>query len=255
VIRGARTSPQVLATVMALAKKIDKVAVVSGVCFGFIGNRMLEGYLRETEFLLMEGASPSQIDSAIEAIGMAMGPCRMIDMAGVDVAAKVVLEQLKNNPSMTDPSYRVVVQRLNALGRHGQKTGAGYYRYEGRAAIDDPGLGDIFQELARQFGIARRNHIDDAEIVERCLYPLINEGARILEEGIAYRSSDIDVVWVRGYGFPAHHGGPMHMASTIGFDHIRRRMTAYGERTGNAYGYWTASSVLSDARNTNENCC
>jgi 3-hydroxyacyl-CoA dehydrogenase len=252
VVRGAGTSPQVLATVMALAKKIGKSAVVSGVCFGFIGNRMLEGYLREAEFLLLEGASPARIDHALESFGMAMGPCRMIDMAGVDVAAKVVLEQQKANALPDDPAYRSVVQRLHELGRHGQKTGAGYYRYEGRAAVEDPEVAVLCRELASRHGIAQRSDIGDQEIVERCLYPLINEGARILDEGIAQRAGDIDVVWVQGYGFPAYKGGPMYMADEIGAAEICDRMAAYGARLGNAHGYWNISPLLTRLAATGE---
>jgi 3-hydroxyacyl-CoA dehydrogenase len=244
VVRGAGTSPQVLATVMALAKKIGKSAVVSGVCFGFIGNRMLECYLREAEFLLLEGASPARIDRAIEAIGMAMGPCRMIDMAGVDVAAKVVLEQQKADALPDDPAYRCVVRRLHELGRHGQKTAAGYYRYEGRTAVEDPEVAAICRELASRHGIAQRSEIGDQEIVERCLYPLINEGARILDEGIAQRASDIDVVWVHGYGFPPYKGGPMYMADEWGAAEICGRMAAHGARRGNVHGYWDVSPLL-----------
>lgn len=247
VVRGAQTSPRVLATVMALARRIGKAPVVSGVCWGFIGNRMLEGYLRETEFLLLEGATPAQIDRAIEATGMAMGPCRMIDMAGVDVAAKVVLERRKAGGLGEDPRYRIVVQRLHELGRHGQKTSAGYYRYEGRRAVEDPSVEQICRQLAQEYGIEQRRDIADEEIVERCCYPLINEGARLLEEGMAYRPGDIDVVWVLGYGFPAWRGGPMHMADAIGASTIVQALEAYGSRLGNAYGYWTVARRLSDA--------
>jgi 3-hydroxyacyl-CoA dehydrogenase len=150
VVRARETAPDVAATVMALAKTIRKVAVVSGVCFGFIGKRMLEPYLRETEFLLLEGATPAQIDRAIESFGMAMGPCRMADMAGIDVAAKVVLERCKEGTLPADPSYRVACQRLFELGRHGQKTGAGYYRYEGRKPLHDPEVDAIMATLAQQ---------------------------------------------------------------------------------------------------------
>ncbi|MBB5199942.1 3-hydroxyacyl-CoA dehydrogenase [Glaciimonas immobilis] len=198
VVRGRDTSMQVLATAMAFAKKIGKSAVVSGVCYGFIGNRMLEGYLREAEFLLMEGATPAQIDAAIESTGMAMGLCRMIDMAGADVAAKVVLEQKKINALPDDSAYRALVRELYERQRFGQKKLAGYYRYEGRTARADIEVETICIQIAEQHGIQRRAQISDEEIIERCLYPLINEGARILEDGIAYRAGDIDVVWVQG---------------------------------------------------------
>jgi 3-hydroxyacyl-CoA dehydrogenase len=242
VVRGKKISTEVLSSVMVLAKRIGKVPVVSGVCYGFIGNRMLEGYLREAEFLLLEGANASQIDRAIEGIGMAMGPCRMIDMAGVDVAAKVVLANQKAGGLPADPAYRVVVRKLYEHGRMGQKTSSGYYRYEGRAAIEDQHLTNLCVELAGQLGIRRRSTIADGEIVERCLLPLINEGARILEEGIAYRAGDIDVVWVNGYGFPAYKGGPMHMAAIMGEDNVVSRLAHYAASLGNPHGYWTASN-------------
>ena len=244
VVRGGKTSSQVLASVMNLAKKIGKVPVVSGVCYGFIGNRMLEGYLREAEFLLLEGANASQIDKAIEGMGMAMGPCRMIDMAGVDVAAKVVLERQMAGGLPDDPAYRSVVRELFARGRFGQKTSVGYYRYDGRTAMDDPELSALCAELAERHGIVRRSAISDEEIVERCMLPLINEGARILDEGIAYRAGDVDVVWVNGYGFPAYKGGPMHMADVMGAHTILSRLSHFATSRGNEHGYWTASDWL-----------
>ena len=244
VVRGAKTAPDVLATVIQLARTIKKVAAVSGVCYGFIGNRMLESYLRESEFLMMEGASPAQIDGAIEALGLAMGPCRMLDMAGLDVGAKVVLERGKAGGLPPDPSYRAMVRRMLEIGRHGQKTSAGYYRYEGRKAITDPEVTRIAEELAREHGIARRTDITDQEIVERCLYPLINEGACILEEGIAYRPGDIDIVWAHGYGFPDHRGGPIFMADQIGLATIAERLKHYAATRGNQFGYWSVSKLL-----------
>jgi 3-hydroxyacyl-CoA dehydrogenase len=247
VVRGDHTSPEVLATVMALSKRLDKTAVVSGVCFGFIGNRMLEGYLREAEFMLMEGASPSQIDKAIESTGMAMGPCRMIDMAGVDVAANVVLENIKAGGVPNDPAYRAVVRELYAQGRFGQKNAKGYYRYEGRAAFDDPETTALCAVLALKHGITRRTTIRDTEIIERCLLPLINEGARILEEGISDRSGDIDVVWTSGYGYPSYKGGPMYAASQQGFDHVIARLRHYSKLKKDRYGYWDASRWLASS--------
>ena len=244
VVRGRDTAPDVLATVMALAKTIGKVAVVSGVCFGFIGNRMLEPYLREAEFLLLEGATPAQVDQAIEAFGMAMGPFRMIDMAGVDVAAKVVLERRRDGKLPDDASYRAPCQRLFELGRHGQKAGAGYYAYEGRTPRSDPEVDRIMSGLAARFGVVRRSDIRDEEIVERCLYPLFNEGARILEEGVAYRAGDIDTVWLNGYGYPALKGGPMHTAEVIGLEQIAACLDHYADKRGNTHGYWTVSERL-----------
>lgn len=251
VVRGAETSPEVLTTIMGLAKRIGKSPVISGVCYGFIGNRMLEGYLREAEFLLMEGATPTQIDRALEETGMAMGPCRMVDMAGVDVAAGVVLERGKMGGLPDDPSYRAVVRRLYELGRYGQKTSAGYYRYEERVAIEDAHIQEICRELAREHGIVQRKDISNSEIVERCLFPLINEGARILEEGIAYRASDIDVVWVLGYGFPAYKGGPMYMANMLGASYMVETLRKYGTSLGNNHGYWSPANLLERAACTN----
>lgn len=252
VVRGSRTAPAVLATVMALARTIKKIAVVSGVCFGFIGNRMLEGYLRECEFLLMEGATPTQVDRVIEAFGMAMGPCRMMDMAGIDVGAKVVAERGKDGKLPADPSYRAPCQKLAELGRHGQKTGAGYYKYDGRNPVHDPAVDQILAELAAQYGIARRTDISDEEIFERCFYPLINEGAKILEEGIAYRAGDIDIVWLNGYGFPAVKGGPMHTGNVIGLKKLEARLNAYAAQRGNVQGYWTPAKLLSDLANSDK---
>lgn len=246
VVRGDATAPDVLATAMSLARTIGKIPVVSGVCYGFIGNRMLESYAREVDFLLMEGASPSQIDAAIQGAGLAMGPCRMLDLAGTDVAAKIVLEQEKAGALPDDPSYRAVVRELFEAGRNGQKTGRGYYRYEGRNAVDDPEFTALSEKLAAKHGITRRNDISDAEIFERCMYPLINEAALILEEGIAYRPGDIDVVWVRGYGFPDHRGGPVFMADTIGLPNLVERLQHYAQTQGNQHGYWNISALIQE---------
>ena len=247
VVRGARTAPDVLATVMALARRIGKVAAVSGVCYGFIGNRMAEPYMREAEFLLMEGATPAEIDGAVEdwrRVGMAMGPCRMLDMAGIDVGAKTVIEYGKASGLPPDPSYRAMARHLFEIGRHGQKTGLGYYRYDGRKAVDAAETAQTAIELAERHGIARRRSIPADEIVERLLYPMINEAAKILEEGIAYRPGDIDVIWVAGYGFPDHRGGPVWMADDIGLATIVAALDRYAESTANPFGYWTVSPLL-----------
>ena len=244
VVRGAATSPDALATAMQVGKRIGKVPVVSGVCYGFIGNRMLEPYLREAERLLLEGASVAAIDDAIQSVGLAMGPLRMLDLAGVDVAAKIVIERDKAGMLPADPAYRVVVRELFDVGRLGQKSGAGFYRYDGRDAIPDAAVDAIAQDLARGFDIVRRDAIGVDEIVERCLYPLVNEGARILEEGIALRPGDIDVVWTSGYGFPDFLGGPMWMADALGLRRIVERMDDYASRTGNPCGYWSVSPLL-----------
>ncbi|MEZ5646325.1 MAG: 3-hydroxyacyl-CoA dehydrogenase NAD-binding domain-containing protein [Burkholderiaceae bacterium] len=244
VVRGAKTAPDVLATVMHLAKRIGKVAAVSGVCYGFIGNRMAEVYMREAEFLLLEGATPARIDQAIESLGLAMGPCRMLDMAGIDVGAKTVIEYEKAGGLPPDPTYRVVVRKLFEQGQFGQKTGAGYYRYEGRTPLSNPETQATCDALAAQHGITRRNDISDVEIVERLIYSMVNEGARILDEGIAYRGSDIDVVWTAGYGFPDHQGGPMFLADERGLAHVVERLDHYAATRGNPFGYWTVSPLL-----------
>ncbi len=244
VVRGAQTAPHVLATVMQLARRIGKVAVVSGVCYGFIGNRMAEVYMREAEFLMMEGAAPSDVDSAVEALGLAMGPCRMLDMAGIDVGAKTVIEYGKAGGLPPDPSYRAVVRRMFELGRFGQKTGAGYYKYDGRKASPDPETARLTQAIAAEHGVIRREMIPPEEIVERLLYPMINEAAKILEEGIAYRPGDIDVVWTAGYGFPDHQGGPLFMADEIGMARIVAGLARHAELHGDSFGYWTPSKLL-----------
>jgi 3-hydroxyacyl-CoA dehydrogenase len=214
------------------------------VCYGFIGNRMAEVYMREAEFLIMEGAAPSEVDAAVEDLGMAMGPCRMLDLAGIDVGAKTVIEYGKAGGLPPDASYRALVQKLFAQGQFGQKTGLGYYRYEGRQALPNPAVDVLAQELAQAHGIVRRKDISRAEITERLLYPLINEGVRILEESIAYRPGDIDVVWTAGYGFPDHVGGPIFMADEVGLPQIVQRMAHYAQTRGNAYGYWNVSPLL-----------
>lgn len=244
VVRGAQTAPEVLASAMRVGRQIGKVAVVSGVCYGFIGNRMLEPYLRETEALLLEGAPPQQIDRAIESLGFAMGPCRMLDMAGVDVGAKIVNARAAAGALPNDPSYRVVVRKLFEMGRYGQKAKVGYYRYSGNTLTPDPEVESICESLAAQHHVQRRSDISDQEIIERLVYPLINEGVMLLDEGIAIRAGDVDVVWVAGYGFPGHRGGPMFMADELGLSVIVGRLTHYGNVRGNKYGYWTPCSLL-----------
>jgi len=226
VVRTRTVSPETLATVLTLGRRLKKVPVISGVCYGFIGNRMLEGYLLQAEFLLEEGASPSQVDKAITDFGFPMGPFAMLDLAGLDIGWR----KRKSQAAGRDPKrrYSPVSDRLCEMGRFGQKTGAGWYRYDkgSRAPIPDPLVGEIVAAAAREQGIAQRA-IEAREILDRCLLPLVNEGARILEEGIAARSSDIDTVWVNGYAFPAWKGGPMFWAERIGLAAIRDAMAAY----------------------------
>jgi 3-hydroxyacyl-CoA dehydrogenase len=210
VVRGEKTADDVLVTVMALAKKIRKVAVVSGVCYGFIGNRMLEPYGATAQLLLLEGASPQQVDSAMEDWGMAMGPLRVFDLAGLDIgysARESLSDEQKGDPT----SYRVPDLLVEA-GRLGQKSGAGFYGYgENRRALPDPAVDEIIETAAADLGVERRTITDD-EIVDRLISALVIEGRKILDEGIAQRSSDIDVVYVYGYGFPVARGGPMFYA-------------------------------------------
>lgn len=225
VVRGASTGKDVLATVMQLAKKIRKTAVVSGVCDGFIGNRMLEQYMRQGLFLLDEGATPQQVDRALEKWGMAMGIFRMSDLAGNDIAWTIRKRRYVEHPEI---AYSKIGDRLCEQGRFGQKTGSGWYLYQAgrRDAIPDPEVDLLIENYRKEMGITPRK-ISDQEIVERCIFALVNEGARLLEEGIALRASDIDMVYLTGYGFPLHRGGPMLYADTIGLYSVVRAMKGY----------------------------
>jgi 3-hydroxyacyl-CoA dehydrogenase len=243
VVRGAQTAPDALQTVVQLASRIGKTAVVSGVCYGFIGNRIAEVYGRENDALQLEGATPEQIDVVAESpewIGMAMGPSRMLDMAGVDVGARTVIEWIKSGEGPRDPSYRALCRALFESGRHGQKTGEGYYRYEGRTPLPSAGRSALAIELARRHGVSPRASIPNREIFERLLYPMINEAAEILSEGIAYRPGDIDVVWTAGYGFPAWRGGPVFMADEIGLREVVARLDRYAAE----WNDWRVSPLL-----------
>jgi 3-hydroxyacyl-CoA dehydrogenase len=227
VIRGKETADDALATVMKLAKTIGKIAVLSRVCYGFIGNRMLKGYFREAQMLLLEGATPAQVDGALQRFGMAMGPLAVADLAGLDVGykARAALPDLPDHPA-----YHVADQ-LVEIGRLGQKSGAGFYNYdpESRQRMDAPEVEAMIRDEADALGILSRRFSDD-EIVERVIYPLINEGALILEEGIAQRPGDIDIVYLYGYGFPAHRGGPMFYADTVGLDQVYRRICEFRDK-------------------------
>jgi len=218
VVRGKQTDKSVLATTMKLGKALKKVPVVSGVCDGFIGNRMLEKYGQQSLFLLDEGASPQQVDAALAKFGMAMGPFTMYDMAGNDIGWEIRKRRYQERP---DFAYSRIADRICEQGRFGQKTGRGFYKYEAgnRKPIPDPEVDRIFDAYRSEIKIARRS-ISDEEIVERLIYALVNEGARILEEGIALRASDIDMVYLTGYGFPPYRGGPMFYADTVGLDKV-----------------------------------
>lgn len=242
VVRGRETAKDVLATVMQLAKKIRKVAVVSGVTDGFIGNRMLERYQRQCYYLIEEGATPQQVDRALEKFGMAMGLFRVGDLAGNDISWAVRKRRYVENP---DVPYSKIADRLCELGRFGQKTGAGWYRYEPgkRDPIPDPVVEKIIEEYRAEIGIVPRS-IPDEEIVDRCVLALANEGARIVEEGIAQRASDVDVVYLTGYGFPAFRGGPMFHATTMGWDHVVKRMETFAKNPHGDPSFWEPAPLV-----------
>ena len=218
-VRGKLTSPQTIATVMALGKTLGKVPVLAGNCDGFIGNRMLQFYTGEAEFLLEEGATPEQIDRVIESFGFAMGPLAVRDLAGNDVG--LLIRKSRKLPS--DERTSPILERLVQQGRLGQKAGKGFYRYEGRTRIPDAEVLSLIETVSRELGIKRRE-IPDGEILDRLVHPLVNEGAKIVDEGIALRASDIDVVYVNGYGFPAYKGGPMYWAEQIGLGKVVETM-------------------------------
>lgn len=241
VVRGTATAADVLATTLKVARRIGKIPVVSGVCFGFIGNRMLEPYSREAHRLLLEGATPAQIDHVLTGLGMAMGVIAMHDLAGIDVS--FLVRESRREVIAHDPGYCKLADELYALGRYGQKTSRGYYLYEGRERKDDPQVTALAEKIAGELGIQRRV-ISDQEIHDRCLLMLINEGLQLLDEGIAQRSSDIDLVWINGYGFPAWRGGPMHYAEGLGLAQVFERIGHYRQALG-AYGaMWFQPAAL-----------
>jgi 3-hydroxyacyl-CoA dehydrogenase len=235
VVQGAKTGKDVLATVMGLSAKIGKTAVISGVCDGFIGNRMIEQYSRQAGFLLDEGALPEQVDRAIEAFGFAMGPFRMGDLAGNDIGWAIRKRRAIERP---DFRYSRTADLLCEQGRFGQKSGAGWYDYKSgdRTAYPSNQVEALILEQAQALQVPRRT-ISDQEIVGRLLYSLVNEGAKILEEGIAARASDIDIVYLNGYGFPLWRGGPMLYADTVGLSNVVRAMGGYAARAASQYEY------------------
>ncbi|MAS40524.1 MAG: 3-hydroxyacyl-CoA dehydrogenase [Porticoccaceae bacterium] len=239
-VRGKKTADDVIATVMDLSRRIGKIGVLVGVCDGFVGNRMLHQRNREAMYLVEEGAKPEQVDKVLYDFGFPMGPFAMSDMAGLDVGYKVREERRK--AGKVEPRESRWIDQIVEQGRHGQKTGAGIYRYEdGRTPLPDPEIEQLIERCAREAGIERRD-IGDQEILERCLYPMINEGAKILEEGIAARPLDIDIIWINGYGFPAYRGGPMFWADQIGLDNIVAAYRRYAEQFGPHY--WTPAPLL-----------
>jgi 3-hydroxyacyl-CoA dehydrogenase len=224
VVRGAATAPQTLATAIAVSRKLGKVPAVVGVCHGFVGNRMLRVRSVEAERLLLEGALPQDVDAALTSFRFPMGPFAMSDLAGLDVGWR-----MRKAQGLTAP----IADRLCEIGRYGQKTGRGFYLYEpgSRSPKPDAEVERLIADTSAKLGVARAA-IGRDEIVERLLFPMINEGARILAEGIARRPGDIDVIWVHGYGFPVHRGGPMHYADGMGLARIRDRLAAFADKTG-----------------------
>jgi len=239
VVRGARTGKDVIATAMALAKRLRKVGVLVGNCRGFVGNRMMLPYMREAQFLVEEGATPSQVDQVLYDFGMAMGIFAVEDLGGLDLSWRV----LQDTKRLLKPGDRIplVLEKLYEARRLGQKTGTGWYRYQdGRTPIRDPEVEALIETVAKQAGIARRS-ISNEEIIERCIYIMINEGARILAEGFAQRAADIDTIYITGYGFPAYRGGPMWYADTVGLRKIYERILEYHRKHGD---YWTPAPLL-----------
>ena len=224
IVRGAATSPDALATAVALGRRLGKVPVTVGVCYGFVGNRMLARRSAEAERLLLEGALPQEVDAAVTGFGFPMGPFAMADMAGLDVGWRIRKGRGERNE---------IEDTLCEAGHFGQKTGKGYFRYNAgsRTPLPDPEVERIILDASSRAGVARRA-ITQEETVERMIFPMINEGARILEEGVATRPSDIDVIWVYGYGWPVWRGGPMYYADQLGLAHIRDRLTLFAERSG-----------------------
>ncbi len=232
-VRGDATSPATIASVMRLSKALGKVGVLVGVCDGFVGNRMYHNYTRQAAFLLEDGALPQQVDEVIYEFGFPMGPFAVGDLAGLDVSWRIRQRRAPTRPA--DERYSPVADRLCELGRFGQKTGAGWYRYESgsRKPQPDPQVEALIMARSEEMDLERRR-IEAKEIVERCIYVLINEGARILEEGIASRPGDIDVIWRYGYGFPVHRGGPMFYADRIGINIVRDALQRYYQQHGDA---------------------
>ncbi|WP_317931091.1 3-hydroxyacyl-CoA dehydrogenase NAD-binding domain-containing protein [Halioxenophilus sp. WMMB6] len=241
IVRAEKTADDVIITALKVAQKIRKVPVVVGVCFGFVGNRMLEPYGREASRLVLEGASPEQIDRVLYDYGLAMGFCSMIDLAGNDIS--YLTRQERPELFEHDPSYAAIANVLYHKGHYGQKSGCGYYIYEGRDKSANPEIPEIAEQCRKELGIERRE-ISDQEIIERCFYPMINEGALILEEGIAARSSDIDLIYCNGYGYPVWRGGPMQYADEIGLDTVLAGMNKYREALGEYGELWFKPAPL-----------
>jgi 3-hydroxyacyl-CoA dehydrogenase len=244
-VRGKASSPETLAAVMAMGKIIKKIPVLVGNCFGFVGNRMLEPYGRESAYLVEEGASPALVDKVIFGFGMAMGPFSMSDLAGNDIGYKI-----RKSLGLLDVATRPKGERYHGglgdklvkMERLGMKTNAGWYKYSGRDRKEDPIVEKMIEEHRKEIGRKPRK-ISNEEIIERCLYPLVNVGFQCLEEGIALRPGDIDIIWLYGYGFPAYRGGPMYWADTIGLPKVLEAMTKYQKQNPDV-AHWKPSKLL-----------
>jgi len=247
VVRGRDTAPATVEAAVALGKRLGKVPVVVGNCDGFVGNRMLLGYKREAEFLVLAGATPKDVDDALEAFGFAMGPFAVSDLAGVDVGWRAKQERIKRG---APPPFSVtdLPDELVAAGRLGQKSGKGYYRYEkgDRTRYPDPEVDALVAKERARLNIAQRE-VSDEEIVERCVYALVVEGARILDDGIADSATDIDTIWVNGYGFPRPRGGPMQYAQSVGLAHVLEDVRAFEKSDPE---FWRVPAALVRAAET-----
>jgi 3-hydroxyacyl-CoA dehydrogenase len=246
IVRGSETAPEALRTALFAATIIRKTGIVVGNCPGFAANRTLEGYAREAERLVLEGVEPAELDRVMTAYGFPMGPCTMGDMAGIDVRAHFLAALKAEGRVPDDPRYGSLTAALAAAGRLGQKQGGGNYDYgaDGRTPVPSPQVASLRDEVAARLGVRRRSFTDE-EIVQRCLLPVINEAARVLEEGVVERASDIDVIWVQGYGFPAAKGGPVYQARLMGLDTVLAALEALraaDPQFGDAY--WAPSPAL-----------
>lgn len=238
VVNAAQTSAEALATAMAVGKQIGKIAVAVGVCYGFVGNRMYSAYGREANRLLLEGATPEQIDSAMTEWGMAMGPLSVADLSGIDIGYKARSER---QPPIDDPLYFLPANRLAEAGLLGQKTGSGFYHYGDGGKQPNPQALQLVRAAATEQAVPQRSYSAE-QISQRLLAALVNEGCRILEEGIAERASDIDVIWLNGYGFPRYRGGPMCWADEVGLDAVLATVEACAAEPGDRY--WVPAKLL-----------
>jgi 3-hydroxyacyl-CoA dehydrogenase len=247
IVRGKETSKEVIATCMQLSKKLGKIGVLVGNCRGFVGNRMFGPYRREAQFLIEEGADVEAVDNALVEFGMAMGPLATGDLAGLDVGWRIRKEYRHlEKPGVRQP---IAEDRLCEMGRYGQKTLAGWYRYnDQRRAVTDPEVAALVRKWSAEAGIPQRN-TSPSEMVDRCVYALVNEGARILEEGYALRAVDIDIIYLNGYGFPAYRGGPMWYADTIGLKKVYDRVCEFREQHGEL---WEPAPLLKRLAEANQ---